>query len=103
VSVVLVVSWLAFLALVAYRVHRRSGWASGHQTSNRSSPVAEPVYLPDIGPFDPELGIYFDAELGYTDVVIPETVPREWVNTYGAGNGGKPAARDTLPPGGQPE
>ena len=102
-SVVLVLGWMAFLVLVAYRVHRRAGWTPGHEASSRSDPGGQPAYLPDIGPFDPELGIYFDAELGYTDVVIPETVPCEWVDDYGADNGGKPAARDTQPPGGQPE
>jgi hypothetical protein len=54
----------------------------------RSDPGADPLFLPDIGYFDAELGICFDPQLGYMDMVVPETVPSEWVIAYGAGNGG---------------
>jgi hypothetical protein len=60
------------------------------------------VFLPDIGYFDAELGVYFDAELGYTDVV-PDAVPREWINRYGADADGERGGRDTEAPGGQAE
>jgi hypothetical protein len=70
-------------------VHRRAGSIPGLQTPCNSDLGADPVYLPDIGYFDSEAGIYFDPELGYRDVVVPETVPGEWVTAYGAdGDGG---------------
>ena len=84
VSTVMVFVWLAFLALVAYGAHRRGGVVPEHEAPGRSEPAgAGPVYLPDIGYFDSELEIYFDPELGYSDIVIPETVPPEWVDAYG--------------------
>ena len=98
-SFVIIFGWLAFLGLVAYRAHRRAELSPGHETPGRSEPAGSgPLSLPDIGYSDGELGIYFDPELGYTDVLVPETVPSEWVDAYGADSGGRSAAGDTQPP-----
>ena len=93
----MVFGWLALLGLIAYRVHRRAGSIPGHEAPGRSGAAgASPVYLPDIGYFDGD--VYFDPELGYTDVIVPESVPSEWINAYGAETDGWPTTGDTEPP-----
>jgi hypothetical protein len=94
---------LAILGLVAYLVLGRGQLAPGKNVTRRAEPGPDPLYLPDIDSFDDELGIYFDPELGYRDIVVPETVPGEWVSTYGAGTEGAPPASDAEPPRGQTE